>query len=653
MVSRLHLWAAADERLPVGDRHVSRARAPRAAGKITPARGKLDAANAAIPAVRWPSLVHARRVARGLLGERPCLWPNCDRPAFDGHLAVPARDGVAAAQFSLDVTATGTGDVRSVAITGEPRTRLVPRAERRLPRPPANPPYPGTLVLFQGFGSVDADGRSLHFIWFYCDAGRLDRVYYETTSTAGNYSPVTGTCAETATFIQPPTHLDALDVEVPRLSCGFSITSQDGSITLDGSGPGTMLDDLGAPRTALVFNELDCRDGRDAPGTGLELVRAPRPAVGSEQASARLRAALPLHVGTKNLGIDSRPRLRLQHLTSGTHVPDHVRLHLERAMIKVGPTKLPRLARTVVAVALVSFLAACRASTSAAPDGRADGVAVEAASSREAGADGVAVEASRETRVDGAATTCPSETAGTCAMRRPARRRAQPPRAPARPMARAASTATIRAAPRAGRPRSAATASGRRSGRPIRSCAALTPATDCPRRRRRPAGMRRRAFVVPAPVRGYGVRMHDLHMEWCWQPDRTVPCGDAALAVRRTPRRCRRALPGNHANAWDDVHEPRLVPLPVRPGRDQKLPRRGLDRNQRRPMPGVTAAASWLMHVPASERCALALVILVIGCRDRLREQLGRRVRHVSLFNETGPRAIRRASSSVIWRGLT
>jgi len=192
----------------------------------------------------------------------------CDRPAFDQRLAVPARDGVAAAQSSLEVTASGTGDVQSIAITGN-RGVVSYRGQSVDFLIHQRIPYPGTLVLFQGFGSVDGDGSDLHFIWLYCDGGRLERAYYETTSTAGAYVPINGTCTETPGFVQPPTHLDALNVEVPRLSCGFSITSQDGSITLDGSGPGTMFDDGGTPRTALVFNALDCRDGCDAPGAGV------------------------------------------------------------------------------------------------------------------------------------------------------------------------------------------------------------------------------------------------------------------------------------------------------------------------------------------------------------------------------------------------
>jgi hypothetical protein len=180
---------------------------------------------------------------------------------------VPARDGIAAAQFSLDVAGTGTSDVRSVAIMGN-RGLVSYQGQNVDFLIHERIPYPGTRVLYQGFGSVDGDGTSLHFIWLYCDGGRLTTVYYETTSTAGTYVPVTGTCAETDTFVQTPTHLDALDVTVPRLSCGFTITSQDGSIQLNSSGPGTMLDDLGALRTALVFNVLDCRDGCDAPSLG-------------------------------------------------------------------------------------------------------------------------------------------------------------------------------------------------------------------------------------------------------------------------------------------------------------------------------------------------------------------------------------------------
>jgi hypothetical protein len=207
-------------------------------------------------------------LALGACSPSGSFWPACDRPAFDGQLTVPARDGVAAAPFSLDVTASGTGDVRSIAISGN--RGLVAYGSQSVDFLfHQRIPYPGTLVLFQGFGSVVGGGGSLHFMWLYCDGGRLEKVYYETTATAGTYLPVTGTCAETAEFVQVPTHLDALDVEVPRLSCGVSITSQDGSIQLGGSGPGTMFDDGGTPRTALVFNALDCRDGCDAPGLGL------------------------------------------------------------------------------------------------------------------------------------------------------------------------------------------------------------------------------------------------------------------------------------------------------------------------------------------------------------------------------------------------
>src|SRR6266478_3622387 len=81
-------------------------------------------------------------------------WPMCDRPAFDQRLAVPARDGVAAAQSSLEVTASGTGDVQSIAITGN-RGVVSYRGQSVDFLIHQRIPYPGTLVLFQGFGSVD------------------------------------------------------------------------------------------------------------------------------------------------------------------------------------------------------------------------------------------------------------------------------------------------------------------------------------------------------------------------------------------------------------------------------------------------------------------------------------------------------------------
>src|SRR5204862_4516736 len=128
--------------------------------------------------------------------------------------------------------------------------------------------YPSTRLVYQRFGSVDGDGRDLHLMWIYCDGGRISALYYETTATAGHYVPVTGTCDDTANFLQQDVHLSALDLEVPRLTCGFSITSSDGSISLDGTGPGFMPDDHGVRRTALVFNMLDCREGCDAPSLG-------------------------------------------------------------------------------------------------------------------------------------------------------------------------------------------------------------------------------------------------------------------------------------------------------------------------------------------------------------------------------------------------
>jgi len=193
---------------------------------------------------------------------------GCERPTFGGRLSVPARDGVAAASFNLDVAALGSGDVRSIAITGN-RGQVSYHGQSVDFLVHQRIPYPGTRVLFQGFGSVAGDGRTLHFMWLYCDGGRLATVYYETTSSAGAYARIEGTCNETADFVQVPTHLSALDLEVPHLACGFSIASQDGSISLGVSGPGTMLDDLGTPRTALVFNILDCRDGCDARSLGL------------------------------------------------------------------------------------------------------------------------------------------------------------------------------------------------------------------------------------------------------------------------------------------------------------------------------------------------------------------------------------------------
>jgi hypothetical protein len=135
-------------------------------------------------------------------------------------------------------------------------------------------------------------------------------------------------------------------------------------------------------------------------------------------------------------------------------------------MTKFRATKMPsQAAGAVVAVMAVSLLGACRASTSAAPDGRADGISVEA-SAPEVGS-------------DAATTACPSEAAGTqhaapCPSTCPA----------------AASACTTNGArceygddPRGPTCRATAWCSNgvwSTTAPTVSTCEALTPATDCP-----------------------------------------------------------------------------------------------------------------------------------------------------------------------------
>src|SRR5436190_3674484 len=88
----------------------------------------------------------------------------CEPPTFDGRLSVPARDGMAVTYFDMDADATGGGDVRSLLIRhnrgqASYRGQLVDFLfHQRIA-------YPGTRLVYQGFGSVDGDGRDLHLMW--------------------------------------------------------------------------------------------------------------------------------------------------------------------------------------------------------------------------------------------------------------------------------------------------------------------------------------------------------------------------------------------------------------------------------------------------------------------------------------------------------
>jgi hypothetical protein len=92
--------------------------------------------------------------------------------------------------------------------------------------------------------------------------------------------------------------------------------------------------------------------------------------MGPSEARPGLWDALPPHEGPRDDGLGRDPRLRIQHLGHGATLPHDLRLRLERGTMRPH--------RTVAAIGIVVGLAACRASTSAAPDARKDGVASEA-----------------------------------------------------------------------------------------------------------------------------------------------------------------------------------------------------------------------------------------------------------------------------------
>jgi hypothetical protein len=108
----------------------------------------------------------------------------------------------------------------------------------------------------------------LHFVWFYCDGGVLTRVYYESTKAPGQFAPATGQCIDRGAYglVTPfVSDFPALDIRVPHLSCGFSVSTTErsgpGTLQLPAGRPGLIADASGQVRTALPFELLDCRSG--------------------------------------------------------------------------------------------------------------------------------------------------------------------------------------------------------------------------------------------------------------------------------------------------------------------------------------------------------------------------------------------------------
>ena len=201
---------------------------------------------------------------------------GCFTVGLTQTLSTPPTRNTTNMPLDLDVTGQGVGDVSSIQVVRNRGTIGIHGQDIHL-TVHESIQYPGTLFVYQGVGYPDA-ADVLHVVWFYCDAGALTRVYYESTSSAGTFADATGQCVEregsglATPFISdfPP-----LDLRLPHLSCGFSVSTPEqtgpGTLQLSGKGPGLITDAAGQVRTALPFEVIDCRNGNCAAGGWIEV----------------------------------------------------------------------------------------------------------------------------------------------------------------------------------------------------------------------------------------------------------------------------------------------------------------------------------------------------------------------------------------------
>lgn len=191
-------------------------------------------------------------------------------------LSTPPTRNPTLMPLDLDVTGQGTGEVSSIQVARNRGTIRIRGQDIHLTMHESIQ-YPGTLFVYQGVGYPDS-ADVLHVVWFYCDAGVLTRVYYESTSSAGTFADATGQCVEREGFgLATPFISDfpALNLRLPHLSCGFSVSTPEqtgaGTLQFSGKGPGLIADAAGNVRTALPFEVIDCRYGNCAAGKWIEV----------------------------------------------------------------------------------------------------------------------------------------------------------------------------------------------------------------------------------------------------------------------------------------------------------------------------------------------------------------------------------------------
>jgi hypothetical protein len=178
--------------------------------------------------------------------------------------------------IDLDVSGQSGGDISSIDVVRDRGTIGIRGQEIHL-TVHERIQYPGRLVVYQAVGYPDS-ADVLHVVWFYCDAGALTSVYYESTSAPGIFANAIGQCVERGlNGLATPFISDfpALNLRVPHLSCGFSVSTPQqtgpGTLQLSGKEPGLVADASGQVRTALPFELIDCRNGTCGSGQWFEM----------------------------------------------------------------------------------------------------------------------------------------------------------------------------------------------------------------------------------------------------------------------------------------------------------------------------------------------------------------------------------------------
>jgi hypothetical protein len=175
------------------------------------------------------------------------------------HIVAGATDGVLAEPFTFGATGQGSVDIGAVSIaTGAGTVHIGPHDVSAVVY--ERQPF-GQWTLYQAL-AVEPD--RLWVLWFYCNQGALEYVYFEgTDGTPIHYEQASGTCAEQGASSAVHAVLPAIDMPQPSLLAGYTIQGKD--IELDGAKPGHVT--LGAQSlVVLAFDDVDCTQKCGSPG---------------------------------------------------------------------------------------------------------------------------------------------------------------------------------------------------------------------------------------------------------------------------------------------------------------------------------------------------------------------------------------------------